>query len=36
MFSRFAVSALMTSTLGTRTIWVIGAKSLAASYGILL
>ena len=36
MFRRLAVSALSTSTLGTRTICVMGAKSVAASNGILL
>jgi len=34
MFRRLAVSAFITSTLGTRTSWVTGAKSLAASNGI--
>ncbi|MNS82879.1 hypothetical protein D3C72_1166380 [compost metagenome] len=36
MFRRLAVSAFITSTLGTRTICVIGAKSVAALNGILL
>src|SRR3954471_3675571 len=36
MFRRLAVSAFITSTLGTRTICVMGAKSVAALNGILL
>ena len=33
---RRAVSALITSTLGTRTIWVMGLKSRSASNGMRL